>query len=81
MDCAFCASTAVHEEAGEKRWFRPAALLPFQVRPEEAQQKLKAWARKLRGRPDRVQRVDRPEELTAMYLPFWTFDAWANAAF
>lgn len=81
VDCAFCASTAVHEEAGGGRWFRPAALLPFQVRPEEAQRKLKAWARQLRWRPDRVQRLDRPEELTAMYLPFWTFDAWANAEF
>ncbi len=81
VDCAFCASTAVHEEAGGGRWFRPAALLPFLVRPEEAQSKLKAWARKLRWRPNRVQRLDRPEELTAIYLPFWTFDASASAEF
>ena len=81
VDCAFCASTSVREESGEGRWFRPAALLPFQVRPEEARAKLKGWAGKLRFRPGRVQRLDSPEELTAVYLPFWTFDSWANAEF
>lgn len=81
VDCAFCASTSVREEAGEGRWFRPAALLPFQVRPEEARCKLKAWSRKLRFRPTRIQQLDGPDELIPVYLPFWTFDAWANCQY
>lgn len=81
LDCTFCASRAVHEEGDEGQWFRPSALLPFQVRPEDAQRKLKAWAQQLRFRPNRVQRLDHPEELTAIYLPFWTFDTWAHAEF
>ena len=77
--CDFCGSAALvpHEEA--KDAFRPESLLPFAVAEPRARDVLRAWYRGLWFAPARFAARALTDTLKGVYVPYWTFDAKADA--
>jgi len=72
--CPFCGSQLM-DKAHVHRQIKPAALLPFKLKREEAQSKFREWIRKLRFAPSKLKQYARQEaRLKGMYIPHWTFD-------
>ena len=79
--CPFCAAPLV-AAAGARRRFKPGGVLPFALTEREARAALARWLKGLWFAPGDVvgyARAERP--LSGVYLPFWTFDADARAAY
>ena len=77
--CDFCGSAALvpHEEV--KDAFRPESLLPFAVAEPRARDVLRAWYRGLWFAPARFAARALTDTLKGVYVPYWTFDAKADA--
>ena len=79
--CPFCAVPLV-AKAGARRRFKPGGVLPFAITEREAKAELARWLKGLWFAPGDVAgyaRAERP--LAGVYVPFWTFDADARAAY
>jgi hypothetical protein len=77
--CDFCGSAALvpHEEV--KDAFRPESLLPLAVPEIRARDLLRAWYRSLWFAPSRFAARALTDTLKGVYVPYWTFDAKADA--
>ena len=77
--CDFCGSAALvpHEET--KDAFRPESLLPLAVPESRARDVLRAWYRRLWFAPSRFAARALTDTLKGVYVPYWTFDAKADA--
>lgn len=74
-ECPFCETTLVAETHAEQR-IKPQALLPFQVKREEARECFKKWVNGLWFAPNALKKFVRLEgKLKGVYLPHWTYDA------
>jgi DNA-directed RNA polymerase subunit RPC12/RpoP len=72
--CPFCGSNIVASEATESR-IRPGAVLPFQVRREQADGLFREWLGRLWFAPSKLRRFAAQERrLSGMYVPCWTYD-------
>ncbi len=72
--CPFCDSPLVAQHISEKR-FQPRALLPFSIPRESAAALFKAWISSRWFAPRAFHRDVRPDKLSGIYCPFWTYDA------
>ncbi len=77
--CAFCGSAAVADVAGGERHFRPESLLPFAVDRVRAGELFREWVKGVSWAPADLKKKAALQELTGVYLPFWTFDASAKS--
>lgn len=77
--CAFCGSNRVlaRDAAGDA--LRPRTLIPFAVDRAECQARVRAWMGRGWMHPAELRHVRALQELTGVYLPFWTFDAHIRA--
>lgn len=77
--CDFCGSAALvpHEEV--KDAFRPESLLPLRVSEPQARDRIRAWFRGLWFAPGRFAARALTDTLKGVYVPYWTFDARADA--
>ncbi len=77
--CDFCGSAALvpHEEV--KDAFRPESLLPFAIAEPRARDVLRSWYRGLWFAPARFAARALTDTLKGVYVPYWTFDAKADA--
>jgi predicted RNA-binding Zn-ribbon protein involved in translation (DUF1610 family) len=73
--CDFCGSAQVLEQAASRNVLRPESVVPFQIDRGAASQKFAAWIGGLWFRPSDLKRQARVQELTGMYVPYWSFDA------
>jgi hypothetical protein len=78
--CDFCGSAALvpHEEV--KDAFRPESLLPFAIPEPDARDRLRRWYRSLWFAPGRFAARALTDTLKGVYVPYWTFDAKADAS-
>jgi len=87
IDCPFCGSSQVNEEAYSKTIIKPEGIIPFVVDKNTAYQTFKEWIGNGWFRPNRLKNVTTLEKIHGVYVPFWTYDAmtestwWAEAGY
>jgi hypothetical protein len=77
--CDFCGSAALVPYEEVKDAFRPESLLPFAVAEPRARDLLRSWYRGLWFAPSRFAARALTDALRGVYVPYWTFDAKADA--
>jgi hypothetical protein len=77
--CDFCGSAALVPLEEVKDAFRPESLLPFAVPETRARDLLRSWYRSLWFAPSRFAARALTDTLKGVYVPYWTFDAKADA--
>jgi len=72
-NCPYCTTPAITEFV---KPIKPNSLIPFAITPKEAQERFKRWIGSLWFAPNRLKEfVDGNKKLTALYLPYWAFNA------
>jgi hypothetical protein len=77
--CEFCGSAALLPYEELKQPFRPESLLPLKLAEPQARDQIRAWFKRLWFAPSRFAARAMTDTLKAVYLPYWTFDARADA--
>jgi LSD1 subclass zinc finger protein len=77
--CAFCGSQQVLAQEAAGTAIRPESLVPFKVDKAAANKKFEEWLGQLWFRPNDLKKMAKLQEMGGVYIPFWTFDAWARS--
>lgn len=77
--CPFCGAAQLVPYAEAKPAFRPESVLPFAVSEATARDAMRAWYRRLWLAPSSLARRAMTDTAQGIYLPYWTFDAQADA--
>ncbi len=78
--CPFCESTYVVELPTTNDRQRPEFVVGFAITPEQAWEKFQSWLRAFSfWRPLNLQKIDLPDRLRGVYLPFWSFSMLTHA--
>lgn len=78
--CPFCGSTSVAPAAENEKIMAPNAVIPFSITKEQCQQIFVGYLK--RSSMVYKKAYDcKLENLTGIYLPFWTFDAYSVSSF
>ena len=77
--CQFCGSAQLVPYAQTKDAFRPESLLPFKIAEPQAREMIRAWYGKVWFAPNALKRRALTDTVNGLYLPYWTFDAQADA--
>lgn len=77
--CAFCGSQQVLAQDAPGTAIRPESLVPFKLDKAAANAKFEAWLGGLWFRPNDLKKMAKLQEMGGVYIPFWTFDAWARS--
>lgn len=79
--CPFCGAPVV-AKTRQHRQMQVQALLPFQVKREQAWALFHAWLNGLWFAPNRLKNYARNDSrLVGMYVPYWTYDAATTTAY
>lgn len=74
-DCPYCGSSVV-TDTGKSRQLKPASLIPFQIKQEDANGRLAKWLKSLWFAPNGLAQYARGDSrFLGVYTPHWTFDA------
>jgi DNA-directed RNA polymerase subunit RPC12/RpoP len=75
QQCPFC-DTSIVSTAATSKAIKPKALLPFQVKQEEARESYRKWIGGLWFAPGALKKRAQLEiGIAGIYIPFWTYDA------
>jgi transcription elongation factor Elf1 len=75
-ECGFCTSPLTVKNASKCDVLRPKSLLPFGIDQNKGFDEFKKWINGRWFAPNDLKRyATRPEKLSGMYLPYWTYDA------
>jgi DNA-directed RNA polymerase subunit RPC12/RpoP len=77
--CDFCGSAALVPYEQVKDAFRPESLLPLRIPEPQARDRIRSWFRGLWFAPGRFADRALTDTLQGVYVPYWTFDAKADA--
>jgi len=78
--CDFCGSAALVPYEQVKDAFRPESLLPLRVPEPQARDRIRSWFGSLWFAPGRFAARALTDTVKGVYVPYWTFDARADAA-
>jgi hypothetical protein len=79
-NCEFCGSAQLVPYAELKDAFRPESLLPLKVSEAQGRELIRAWIRRQWLAPNALRSRALTDTMKGVYLPYWTFDAHAHAA-
>ena len=79
QNCEFCGSAQLVPYEETKPAFRPESVLPFTVSETTARDRIRQWYGKLWLAPNALKRRALTDTVKGIYLPYWTFDAQADA--
>jgi hypothetical protein len=79
QNCEFCGSSQLVPYEETKPAFRPESVLPFTVSESSARDRIRQWYGKLWLAPNALKRRALTDTVKGVYLPYWTFDAQADA--
>jgi ribosomal protein S27E len=79
QNCQFCGSAQLVPYEETKPAFRPESVLPFVISEPAARDRIRQWYGKLWLAPNALKRRALTDTVKGMYLPYWTFDAQADA--
>jgi hypothetical protein len=77
--CDFCGSTALVPYEQVKDAFRPESLLALRIAESQARDLIRAWYGRQWLAPNRFKAKALTDTVKGVYLPYWTFDAKADA--
>jgi ribosomal protein S27E len=77
--CEFCGSTALVPYEEVKEPFRPESLLPLKISESQARDLIRTWYGRQWLAPNRFRLQAMTDTVKGIYLPYWTFDARADA--
>lgn len=78
--CPMCGSNHV-KVTGHDTGIPPEGVIPFRVDRYEAQKKFSLWIKKRWFAPNLLKKAYVDGVLTGMYVPFWTYDAYATGSY
>ena len=78
--CEFCGSAQLVPYETVKDAFRPESVLPFTIGEDKARDGIRAWYGRLWLAPNALKRAALTDTVKGVYLPYWTFDASADAS-
>jgi Zn finger protein HypA/HybF involved in hydrogenase expression len=73
-DCAFCGSPHVKQQPTDENIIRPETLVTFKVDDKKAKSLFHDWISKGFFRPSALKKMGQLENLSGVYVPFWTYD-------
>jgi hypothetical protein len=76
--CQFCGSPEIVAYDAIESAIRPESLLPKQIDRPRAYETMKKWASGRFWAPGDLKRKNLVENVKGIYLPYWTFDAFAR---
>ncbi len=79
QNCEFCGAAQLVPYEETKPAFRPESVLPFTVSESAARDRIRQWYGKLWLAPNAFKRRALTDTVKGLYLPYWTFDAQADA--
>ncbi len=74
LRCPFCGSQQLEPQA-DKKVLAPQRVVPFSIRQDEAVAKMRSWLQGGFWRPSDLQRQATVVSLSAVYVPYWVFEA------
>jgi hypothetical protein len=77
--CAFCGSGQVLPQEASGQAIRPESMVPFKIDKDGANKRFEEWLGSLWFRPNDLKKMAKLHEMGGVYIPFWTFDAWATS--
>ncbi len=77
--CDFCGSAQVVPLEQIRAPIRPESVLPFKLGEPQVREMVRAWYRNRWFAPSRLKQVAVTDTVKGVYLPYWTFDAFAHA--
>ena len=80
LRCPFCGSTEMEKREGA-RTITPEGVVRFAVDRERAEKTLRDWLGSGFWRPSDAARASRIGEMTAVYVPYWIFEAETDTIF
>ena len=79
VNCPFCNSEKIHEEAVLQKLIRPVGIVPFYLGKREAEKKFKIWLGQGWFHPSGLSKTSTLDHLQGIYIPFWALDFQTNA--
>jgi len=73
--CQFCGVQIVAQAKSADPILAPEGVLPFHITQQQADAGLREWLKSRWFAPNALKQFARPEAITGIYLPFWTYDA------
>jgi hypothetical protein len=77
--CEFCGATQLVPYEEVKEAFSPESLLPMKIANNKARELIKTWYGSRWFAPNRLKKAALTDTVKGIYIPYWTFDAQANA--
>lgn len=77
--CAFCGGKIVAQPKSADPLIAPEGVLPFRVTDSQANSQLKSWISSRWFAPSKLKDLARPEKLSSVYIPYWTYDAYSES--
>ncbi len=79
QNCEFCGSAQLVAYDETRPAHRPESVLPFAVSESSARERIRQWYGRLWLAPNALKRRALTDTVKGIYLPYWTFDAQADA--
>jgi len=79
QNCEFCGSAQLLAYDESEPAFRPGSVLPFKVGGTDARERIRRWYGGRWLAPSALKRKALTDTAQGIYLPYWTFDARADA--
>lgn len=74
--CPYCSNALLIENAQDELVIAPKSLLPFKLKPTEAQENFRQWIRKLWFAPNTLKKAALHfDHFKGVYMPYWTYDS------
>lgn len=80
-ECAFCGGKIVAQPKSADPLIAPEGVLPFRVPDRQANEGLKKWISSRWFAPSKLKDLARPEKLSSIYIPYWTYDAYSESTY
>lgn len=74
-ECSFCGGKIVVQPKSSDPLIAPEGVLPFRVTDKQANADLRQWIASRWFAPSKLKDFARPEKLSSIYIPYWTYDA------
>jgi DNA-directed RNA polymerase subunit RPC12/RpoP len=80
-ECNFCGGKIVAQPKAADPLIAPEGVLPFRVPDSQANQNLRNWISSRWFAPSKLKDFARPEKLSSIYIPYWTYDAFSKSRY
>jgi DNA-directed RNA polymerase subunit RPC12/RpoP len=80
-NCDFCGAKIVAQPKSADPLIAPEGVLPFRVTDKQANDELRKWISSRWFAPSKLKDFARPEKLSSIYIPYWTYDAFSQSSY